>query len=225
MAHTNRTLVIIGAGGHGKVVGEIAELSGVYSKIVYLDNDTSIEFCLSYPVVGTTDDWVKYPNADIFIAVGSNATRQKVSEKIGADRLATLIHPTAWVSTHATIGKGSVVMAMAVVGVDAKLGTGCIVNTGATVDHECMLADFVHISPGAHLSGQTVVGKRSWFGVGSSSIQNITVGSDVVIGAGGVVVRDLIEPGTYIGIPAKPVNKNYPIHEHIANTDSDGIHA
>jgi sugar O-acyltransferase (sialic acid O-acetyltransferase NeuD family) len=208
MSHGKKTLVIVGAGGHGKVAGEIAELCGRYQKILYLDNDAAIKSCLSYPVMGRVDAWVNYPEADLFIAIGTNATRQKIAQQIGVERLTTLVHSTACVSQHATLGKGCVVMAGAVVGVDSHIGNGCIINTGATVDHECMLADYVHISPGAHLGGQTIVGERSWLGIGSSVVQNATIAADILVGAGGVVIRDLTEPGTYVGLPAKLITKD-----------------
>lgn len=208
MARTKQKLVIIGAGGHGKVVGEIAQLSGEFSEIVYLDNDHSIKSCLSYPVVGQTKDWRSFDaSVKFFVAIGGNSTRQKVSEEIGLDRLAILVHPDASISPSTTIGRGCVVMAQAVVGVEANVGDGCIVNTAATVDHECVLSDFVHLSPGVNLGGQVSIGSRSWIGIGATVINNIDITGDVLVGAGGVVVRDLVQPGTYVGVPVALVQK------------------
>jgi acetyltransferase-like isoleucine patch superfamily enzyme len=86
------------------------------------------------------------------------------------------------------------------------LGTGCIVNTAATVDHDCILGDGVHIAPGAHLAGGVRIGARSWFGIGAVARQGITIGADVLVGAGAVVIRDIADGKTVIGNPAREVN-------------------
>jgi serine acetyltransferase len=85
------------------------------------------------------------------------------------------------------------------------LATGCIVNTGATIDHDCQLAEGVHVCPGTHLSGGVVVGARSWIGVGASVRQCIRIGADVTVGAGAAVVRDVADRLTVVGVPARPI--------------------
>lgn len=208
MARTKQKLVIIGAGGHGKVVGEIAMLSGDYDEIVYLDNDTGLTSCLSYPVVGPTADWRLFgDDVKFFVAIGGNLTRQKMSEEIGLDRLVTLVHPGASVSSSAVLGRGCLVTAQSHIGVEAKIGDGCIVNTGATIDHECAISDFVHLGPGSNLGGQVRVGLRSWIAINAAVINNIDVTNDVIVGAGGMVVRDIAQSGTYVGVPVSLVQK------------------
>ena len=96
-------------------------------------------------------------------------------------------------------------MAGAVINCGTKIRTHCIINTGATLDHDNKISDFVHISPGVHLAGAVSVGEKSWMGVGSCCVNNISVGAEIVVGAGSVVVKDLLESGTYVGIPAKKI--------------------
>lgn len=107
------------------------------------------------------------PQDGILVAIGDNRARKRVveSEK-GSGAFATLVHPTAWVSPTARIGEGTVIMAGAVVQARAVIGRHCIVNTGASVDHDCILLDYVHIAPGAHLCGTVTVGEGALVGVG-----------------------------------------------------------
>lgn len=211
-------LVIVGASGHGKVVADIAKLNG-YQEIVFLDDDTSLRECAGYPVVGKTDDYCKvqqhgYWNAkaiDVVIAIGNAVVREKIQQRFEENgfRLATLIHPRAVVAESAQIGAGSVIMAGAVVNSFALLGRGCIVNTCASVDHDCVVSDFVHVAVGAHLCGTVATGTRIWIGAGAVVSNNVSVCSDCMIGAGAVVVRNIMEPGTYVGVPARKLEHGY----------------
>lgn len=96
-------------------------------------------------------------------------------------------------------------MANAVINADVKIGKGCIINTGSTVDHDCIINDYVHISPGAHVAGTVNIGKSSWIGIGATVINNVTISPNCTIGAGSVVIRNIDENGTYTGIPIKRV--------------------
>ncbi|WP_455262229.1 NeuD/PglB/VioB family sugar acetyltransferase [Neisseria sp.] len=209
----NRKLAVIGAGGHGKVVAELAAALGTYGEIVFLD-DRAQGSVNGFPVIGTTlllENSLSPEQFDIAVAVGNNRIRRQIAEKAAAlgFKLPVLIHPDAYVSPSATVGQGCVVMAKAVVQADSVLKDGVIVNTAATVDHDCLLDAFVHISPGAHLSGNTHIGEESWIGTGACSRQQIRIGSRATIGAGAVVVRDVSDGMTVAGNPAKPlVGKN-----------------
>lgn len=209
----NRKLAVIGAGGHGKVVAELAAALGTYGEIVFLD-DRAQGSVNGFPVIGTTlllENSLSPEQFDIAVAVGNNRIRRQIAEKAAAlgFSLPVLIHPGAYVSPSATVGQGSVVMAKAVVQAGSVLKDGVIVNTAATVDHDCLLDAFVHISPGAHLSGNTHIGEESWIGTGACSRQQIRIGSRATIGAGAVVVRDVSDGMTVAGNPAKPlVGKN-----------------
>ena len=202
-----KKIVILGASGHGKVVAEIAKLNG-YDHIVFLDDNTSLTQCGVYSVVGTINDLDKYifDGFDVIVAIGNASIRKVIQERISRqDALMSLIHPKACVSSDVTMGAGTVVMAGAVINTGTVIGKGCIINTGATVDHDNSLGDFVHISVGAHLAGGVTVGSGTWVGIGSAVSNNIEIGAGCMIGAGAVVIKDICEPGTYVGVPAKKV--------------------
>ena len=196
-------LAIIGASGHGKVVADIAERNG-YDEIEFFDDNESIKFCGKWPVIGKTPEALN-SEASLFIAIGKAKTRERLMERFAGCRFPVLIHPNAVIADDVVIGDGSVVMAGAVINPGARIGVGCIINTCSSVDHDCTIGDFAHISVGAHLAGTVVVGKGSWIGIGASVTNNVEIGEDVIVGAGAVVIRDIKEAGTYVGVPARKV--------------------
>ena len=201
----HKDLVIIGAGGHGKVVADIAEQLHKYEKIVFLDDNTTEKECMGYPIVGTSvciQDYIR--EADFFVAIGSAVARENVTNKLKEMQahIATLIHPSAVVSKHARIGEGTVVMAGAVVNPSVIIGEGCIINTCASVDHDCEISDYVHVSVGSHLCGTVKVDRATWIGAGATVIQNVNICGGCMIGAGAVVIEDIKGMGTYMGVPA-----------------------
>lgn len=196
-----KRLIIIGASGHGKVVADIAVLNG-YKDIVFLDNDPEIKTCAGYPVLGP-DTMTSKLDGDVFIAIGNAETRKKLMERDKGRAFPVLIHPSAVVAESAEVNTGSVVMAGAVINPGAKIGKACIINTSSSVDHDCVVGDYVHISVGAHLSGTVVVGTGTWIGTGAIVSNNVNICGGCMIGAGAVVIKDIDEPGTYIGVPAR----------------------
>lgn len=207
-------LVIVGAGGHGKVCADVATLMGNWDEIVFVDQKyPEVKTCGAWQVVAASldnaTDVERISDADssFFVAIGDNHIRDKVHaacKKLGCNPV-TLIHPSAIVAGDTEIGLGTVVCAGAVVNIGAKISDCCIINTGATIDHDCLIAKAVHISPGAHLAGEVSVGDCAWLGTGVSTKQVLNIGSNVVIGVGAAVVDDCIEPGTYVGVPAKRI--------------------
>ena len=201
-------LLIIGAGGYGRVIADIAVKTGKYSAIVFLDNDETIKETMGIKVIGRTDDAQKYvADHDIFVAVGDNAAREKIQhglETIKAE-IPALIHPQAVIGGQAVIEAGSAVMAGAVVNSKSVIKKGCIVNTAATVDHDCILDEYVHISPGAHLAGGVRIGKGTWVGIGANISDHISVAGGCKIGAGTAVIKNITEAGTYVGVPARKI--------------------
>lgn len=117
--------------------------------------------------------------------------------------LATLIHPSAVVSPSACISGGCTVLARVVVNPNARIGTGCIINTGSIIEHDCVVEDFVNICPGVSMAGHARIGRKSFIGIGSTVIDGIKVGSQVVVGAGAVVIRDVPDHTMVMGVPAK----------------------
>jgi sugar O-acyltransferase (sialic acid O-acetyltransferase NeuD family) len=204
-----KKLLIIGANGHGKVVADLAIKLNRWLSVAFLDDDKNINTSMSLEVLGTSNEASKYiEEYEIFVGIGNNAIRQKVQEMletIGA-KIPILIHPTAIIGEQVEIGSGTAVMAGAIVNCCTKIGKGCIVNTGSTIDHDNSIEDFVHISPGSHLAGTVKIGKGSWLGIGSVVSNNINITNDCKVGAGSVVVKDIFEPGVYIGAPAKKLD-------------------
>lgn len=200
----SKRLVIIGAGGHGKVIADIALKNG-YTDIVFVDDNSKGE-CMGFPIVGTTSDVEKLNdgNAEFVIGIGNNATRKRLAEQFEVN-WATLIHPSAQIAVNVSIGKGTVVMAGAVINVCSSVGDHCIINTCAVVEHDNTICDYAHISPGAVLGGTVRVGERTHIGIGATAKNNIDVCSDVVVGAGAVVVKNISLSGTYIGVPARKI--------------------
>ena len=201
-----KKLIIIGAGGHGKVVADIAENIGGYGEILFLDDSDSPKN-MKYRVVGKTDDFQKYADAEFAVAIGSADARARIQEKLGlaGAKIATLVHPRATVANSAQIGEGSVVMAGAVINPDAKIGIGCIVNTCASVDHDSEVGDFSHVSVGARICGTVRIGDRVWIGAGATVINNVNICDCAFVGAGAAVVSDISEKGTYVGVPARRI--------------------
>lgn len=197
-------LAIIGASGHGKVVADIAEKNG-YDEIEFYDDNETLTSCGKWPVVGQEIiDFSKYDG--VFIAIGNARIREKLMGCHSGCHFPVLIHPSAVVADDVVIGEGTVVMAGAVINPGAKIGRGVIINTCSSVDHDCTIGDYVHVSVGAHLAGTVAVGDRTWIAVGVSVSNNIDICEDCVIGAGAVVVRRIDKPGTYIGVPARMKN-------------------
>lgn len=203
-------LVIIGASGHGKVVADIAIKMNKWQSIAFLDDDESIKTSMGLEVIGKTVDAFTYKNeADFFVAIGSNTTREKIQEKLTEQGLniVDLIHPSAVICTDVKIGMGTVVMAGVVINSSCIIGKGCIINTSSSIDHDNVIDDYVHISPGVNMAGTVKVGKKSWIGIGSVVSNNVNICSNCKIGAGAVVVNDITEPGTYVGVPARRVDR------------------
>lgn len=201
-------LLIIGASGHGKVVADIALKMNKWQCIAFLDDDDSIKPSMGIEVIGKSDEAITHINDyDIFAGIGNNATREKIHEKLEAEgaSIPTLIHPNAVVGEQVEIAYGTVVMAGVVINCDTRIGKGCIINTGATIDHDNLIEDFVHISPGVNTAGAVKIGKGTWLGIGSVVSNNVNITSSCKVGAGAVVVKDITEAGTYVGVPARRV--------------------
>ncbi len=202
----NKELLIIGAGGHGTVLADIARLNG-YTQIQFLD-DADVRRTDGYPVVGRAADFVQYlASTDFVVAVGNNDIRAAISQTLTENgaKLATLVHPQAVIGENVTVGEGTVIMAGAVVNPGARIGKGVILNTCCSVDHDCVIRDYAHISVGAHLCGTVSVGRGTFVGAGATVINQVTICAEATVGAGAVVVKNIEVVGTYIGVPARKI--------------------
>jgi UDP-N-acetylbacillosamine N-acetyltransferase len=201
-------LIIIGAGGHGKVAADCAEASRLFGSIVFLDDEfPAMRHVAHWPVIGTPEQALQKTDSDtlFFVAIGDNHTRTRVTLDIQRQHLslAKLIHPSAVISPHAVIGLGTLVCAHATVNIATTIGQGCIINTASSIDHDCNIGDFVHIAPGSRLAGIVSVGARSFLGIASAVIQGRTIGNNSILGAGSTLLDDLGDSVVAVGSPAK----------------------
>lgn len=199
-------LLILGAGGHARSVADAALATKHWDSVAFLDDNPQNNMPLGFPILGGLDLVPKlrkrYDGA--FVAWGNNILRMEWIDRLDAMGfdLPCVIHPHSCVSHFAVLGKGCVVMAGAVINVEARVGRGCILNTGCTVDHNCVLGNGVHLSPGVHVGGDTTIGARTWVCVGASIGSQRSISGDCIIAAGSAVVKDILEPGLYAGVPA-----------------------
>lgn len=202
----SKSVVIIGASGHGKVIADIIVNSG--DKVLgFLDDadDVQGKKIIGFPVLGKIADYDNYRDCEFVIAIGNPYIREKISNELPV-KWYTAIHPTAVISSlDVEIGEGTVIMANAVVNPSARIGKHCIINTGAIVEHDNILEDYVHLSPNVTLAGIVKVGKSTHIGAGSCTKQVLNIASDCIIGAGSVIVKDITESGTYVGVPARKI--------------------
>lgn len=197
-----KEVVIIGMGGHGKVIADIIKASG---DIVAGFLDDGIFKESKYSFLGTVDDYIKYTDKYFIIAIGNNKIRKEIADKLKDVKYYTAIHPFSFISEASAIEEGTVIMPGCVINCDAKIGKHCIINSNSTVEHDCAIGDFSHISPGAVLCGTVKLGDNVWIGANSVVKNNTSLCDNVQIGAGGVVVKNISEEGTYVGIPCKKI--------------------
>lgn len=201
-------LAILGAGGHGRSVADVAEACG-WRVSLYDDAWPALQASGPWRVVGNNErlDRDRAAFDGVAVAFGDCARRLQAHRRLQAQGVAlpTLVHPTAWVSPHATLGPGCIVMAGAAVNVGTSLGEACLINTGATVDHDCHLAAGVHVSPGAHLAGGVQVDEMAWVGMAAALKEGVRVRRAATVGAGAVVLGDVEAGACVVGCPARPM--------------------
>lgn len=194
-------VIVVGGGGHAKVVIDCVQSAGDIVVGILDDNLPIGQKVIGHTVLGKTGDYIRYVEHKFLIAIGNNAVRRRIARTLPVN-WHTAIHPRAAVSRYANIERGSVVMANAVVNAGTVVGRHCIINTGAIVEHDNRLLDYVHISPGVSLGGTVTVGEETHVGVGAAVKNNIEICGGCIIGAGAVVVKNITERGIYVGIPA-----------------------
>lgn len=197
-----KDVIIIGTGGHAKVVADIV-LSARDHLVGFITSDSSIDNFMGWPVLGSDTEYNKFMDCYFVIAIGNSGARERISSSMNSVKWYTAVHPSASVSAICTsIGDGSVIMANSVINPYAQIGCHCIINSNATVEHDNRIEDFVHISVGAELAGTVRIGKRTWIGAGATVSNGISICRDCMIGAGAVVVKNIDISGTYVGVPA-----------------------
>ena len=193
-----RSLYIYGASGHGLVVSDIAKACG-YDDIIFIDDGDN-----KYP---TFEDIKRTNYIPIVFGIGNNTIRSKLFEKVknnGFD-IATLIHPSAVISSTVRIKEGTVIMPNVVVNANAAIGKGVILNSSSVIEHESIIGDFVHISPSVSLAGNVNIGDYTHIGIGTQAIQGITIGKNCIIGAGSTIVNNINNNKKAYGTPCKEI--------------------
>lgn len=194
-----KEVIIIGAGGHGKVIADIVFKSGDNFK-GFLDDDLSKEY-----VIGKIIDCKKYQDCYFVIGIGNNKVRETIAQEYNFLKFYSAIHPTAVIANDVNIGNGSVIMPNAVINANSKIGNHCIINTASVVEHDCVIDDFAHISPNATLCGTVRIGRETHIGAGAVIKNNITICENVTVGIAAAIVKDIDKPGIYIGVPGRKV--------------------
>jgi len=203
-------LVIIGAGGHGRVVLDVVRAEGKYNPVGFIDANASLASSMIHdvPVIGAPNQLPKLKQKKVrhaIIAIGDNRTRMRYLQMLDdyMFELVNAIHPSASLSQTASLGRNIVIAAGAVVCTDAAIGDCVIVNTSAVVDHECVVESGAHVCPGVLLAGRVKIGAGAFVGMGAKVIQCLSIGENAVVGAGAVVLRDVPANCTAVGNPAR----------------------
>lgn len=203
-------IVIIGAGGHGRVVLDILHAAGEHHVVGFLDANATLHGRRVDGVAVLGDhhllNELKTKGVSgAVVAIGDNGVRRAYStivETAGLE-LASAVHPSAQIARTARLGRNAVVAAGAVVCAHVQIGDSVILNTGCIIDHESMIGTAVHICPGVRLAGHVTVESGAFVGIGATVIQGVRIGFDAVVGAGAVVIRDVHPMSTVVGVPAR----------------------
>lgn len=201
-------LVVIGAGGHAKVVIDSIVLSGTARIVGLTDADTTRRHVAGFSVLGSDDVLQRLRGEGVtkaFVALGDNRLRRKVMMRARAMgfELLNAIHPSAVISPSARLGGGVAVMAGVVINAETQVDDGAIINTGAVVDHDGRIGQASHIGPRCALAGNVSIGEEVFLGVGAVVVPGVTIGARTMVGAGACVVSDLPEAVVAVGVPAK----------------------
>lgn len=207
-----KKIILIGAGGHCKVIIDIIKSKNEY-KIAGITDQRLNGHIFNIPIIGNDDVLKKIYNEGVeyaFICIGALGNikiRNKVYQKLKniGFKFPVLIHKYAVVSPFSEINEGSCVMAGAIINSAAVIGENCIINSGSIIEHDCIIGNNTHISPGATIAGNVNIGDDTHIGIGSTIIQGINIGSNVTVGAGAVVISDIESNSLSVGVPAKVI--------------------
>lgn len=207
-ANADRPLLVIGAGGHARVVIDVARAAG-FTPIAALDSRATGSLCNGVPVVGGDDQAAEYRRqglTECVIAIGDNRVRMKLAEQMQRAGMTfpAVVHPSTILSPSALIGAGTVIMPLAVVNAAASIGEMVVINSLALVEHDCVIGVGVHIAPGCRLGGTVSVGEGTLIGIGTIIRPGASVGAFAVVGAGSTVIGNLASNTVSTGCPARP---------------------
>ncbi len=202
-------VIIIGAGGHGKVVLDILRAAGSHQPIGFVDADAALAGARvgGLPVLGAPNILPRLRQQKIhgaIVAIGDNRARTRYADLLRQQgfELVNAIHPSAIVCGTVTLGANVVVAAGAILCTESTVADSAIVNTGAIIDHECMVGEGAHVCPGVNLAGRVQIGTCAFVGLGANVIQCLSIGEYATVGAGAVVTTDVPAYATVVGVPA-----------------------
>lgn len=208
-----KDLYIIGAGGFGRevawLVERINEVSTAWNLKGFIDDNESIWGSMEdgYPVLGGCEYLKNIGDVYAVCAVGSAKVRKQIIDKFADSRIkyATLVDPSVIISKRVHVGEGSIICAGTIITVDVTIGRHVIINLDCTLGHDDIIEDYVTIYPSVNVSGNVRIGQMSEIGTGVQIIQGKNLVPETVLGAGAVVVKDIDECGTYVGVPARQI--------------------
>lgn len=201
-----KNIILVGNGGHSKVITDIIKLSNEYNLCGYLDQKYEKKEISNGLIFDNIDNFKNYvEDYYFFIAIGNNKIRKKIHEKLNLpnEKYAILIHPSAVIGSNVNIGFGTVVMGNVVINASTNIGDQCIINTLASVGHDITIKNFVHISPNSTLTGGVFIDEGTQIGAGACLIPCIKVGKNSIVGAGSTVVTNVSNNKLIVGSPAK----------------------
>lgn len=211
-----KDLIIIGAGGFGRevswLVERINQKKQEWNLLGFVDDSEALQSKTvdGYKVLGGVEAIGQYPDSYVVCCIANTSVRRALVKKVEAfgNRFATLVDPGAVVSDKVEVGDGSVICAGTVITVDIRIGRHNIIDVNSTIGHDAVLCDFVTLYPSVNVSGNTLIKSGVELGTGTQVIQGLTVGKGTVAGAGAVVVRDLPDKCTAVGVPAKVIKRH-----------------
>lgn len=212
-SRADKRILLLGAGGHGRVILDILFHTGRHSVVGFLDNNADIHGRRidGIPVLGSIEDLAplaaQHDVAGVIIAIGDNGVRRGLARQVDALGLDLInaIHPSATIARNATIGRNVVIAAGAIVCAHCQVGDSVILNTGCIVDYQTMIGEGSHICPGVRIAGRVKVEPGTFVGIGATVIPKVTLGCESIIGAGSVVIEDVPALATVVGVPARPI--------------------
>ena len=208
-----KMIIVIGAGGHAKVVIDILFESdfGGYIAGAIDNTPTTVGKALGKTKIIGDDSILSTllpAEYQFIVAIGDNKVRSTLFKTWKGSGFSAMsgIHPKSTISDSVAIGEGTAIMAGAVINCDSVIGDNVIINTNATVDHDVKIGSHAHIAPGSHLAGRISVGEGAFIGTGATILPGIEIGSRAIVGAGSTVTRDVLPNRTVWGVPAKLQN-------------------
>lgn len=205
--------IVVGCGGHGRVVLDILRQAGAHQPVGFVDSDpaTHGRRVDGVRVLGHPDDLPRLRDElgveRVIIAIGDNGVRREFADhftSLGFE-LVNAVHPSANLAANVSLGRNMVVAAGVLVGAHGQIGDSVILNTGCIVDHETLIGTATHVCPGAKIAGRVVIEAGAFIGIGATVIQSVRVGCEAIVGAGAVVISDVAPMSTVVGVPARMI--------------------